>query len=113
MDQQRQNEFIYHIVSLTTKKSVQVMNESTTNDENQNTTDTFRWLRNNSPQLSVHTKHELLNCGLIETCSWFCNNYFVNEPLSRSIILQFLANFSVNNEVAQQNIIKSFHDTLR
>lgn len=113
MDEQSQNEFICHVVSLNTKKSVLVSNESKTDDEIQNTTDTFRWLRNNSPQLSAYTKLELLKSGLLETCSWFCNNYFINEPLSRSIVLQFLANFSANNEIAQQNVIEGFHDTLR
>lgn len=114
MNQQRQNEFICRVVSLTTtRKTAQVSNGSAVNDEIQNITDTFRWLRNNSPQLNDLTKHELLKSGLIETCLWFSDSYFENRPLSRSILLQFLANFSANSETVQQYLIESFHNTLR
>lgn len=112
-----QNEFICRLVSLAARKSVQVSNdqpaEAAFEDEIKNTTDTFRWLRNQSVRLNESTKDESLESGLVETCLWYCDHYFTNEPLSRSILLQFLANFSINHENAQQKIFQVFHKTLR
>lgn len=101
------------VVSLITRKSTGVVNKFTGNDEIVNITDTFRWFRNNSPQLNEDIKQELLNLGLIDMCLWFCENHFVNHPLSCSILLQFLSNFSINYKIAQSNIYDYFHNTLR
>lgn len=111
------SEFICRVVSLAARKSVQVSDDrpaaSVVEDEMRNTTDTFRWLRNQSVLLNDSTKRESLELGLVDTCLWYCDHYFANEPLSRSILLQFLANFSINHENAQQKISQSFYETLR
>lgn len=83
------------------------------NNEMENLTDTFRWLRNNSPRLDANIKNELLDTGLLDTCVWFFNHCFVNHSLSRCVLLQFLANFSMNNEIAMRKIFQSFHSTLK
>jgi len=111
--QEIQDEFICRVLSLTNRKSARMSDGSTVDDDVKDVTDTFRWLRNNSPGLDENTKHEVLKSGLLETCLWFCDYYFANEPLSRSILLQFLANFSVNHEIARRNIIEGFRDVLR
>lgn len=115
MDQQFiQKEFKRLVVYLKLfRKSTEMLNKFTVDDEIVNITDTFRWLRNNTPQLNEDIKHELLNLGLIDTCLWFCENYFINRPLNCSILLQFLANFSINYEIAQTSIYNYFHNTLR
>lgn len=111
MDQNKiQDEFVCHVVSLTARKNQKLSRGS---DEINDITNIFRWLRNNSPHISERTKQKVLESNLIETCLWFCDNYFTNESLSRSVILQFLANFSVNFESVQQYIIEHFQNTLR
>lgn len=102
-------EFVCHVMGLNTRK----LSGRLDADEMKNATDTFRWLRNNSPQLDDCGKCQLLDSGLIETCLWYCDTYFAEEPLSRSILLQFLANFSVGYESAQRQILEGFRDTLR
>lgn len=79
----------------------------------ENLTDIFRWLRNNSSRLNESSKNELLDTGLLDTCLWFCTNCFINKPLSCSVLLQFLANFSMNNEIAQCKIFQSFNNVLK
>lgn len=112
MDQRSvEDEFASLVASLTTAHE---SNETCPTDEEvRNATDTFRWLRNNAPRLQESAKRELLESGCVRTCRWFFDHYFVNEPLSRSVVLQFLANFSVNHQLAQQIIFKVFNDTLR
>lgn len=108
------DEFISHLNSLIVKKSsAQLFDIVTVNDEIENIIDTFRWLRNNSPQLNESIKNELLNLGLIDTCLWFCKHYFVNQPLGLCILLQFLANFSINHEIVQTNVYDNFHNVLK
>jgi len=108
-----QNEFNIRLVSLTTTKSNQTLDELPTHTEVEINTETFRWLRNNTPLLNENAKHDLMELGLVDICLWFCDHYFCNEPLSRSIVLQFLANFSINYEIAGRRISKNFHYTLR
>jgi len=104
-----EREFVCRVMGLNTRRlsgwSDAVEMKKATND--------FRWLRNNSPRLDDCGKRQLLDIGLIETCLWYCTTYFANEPLSSSILLQFLANFSVGHESAQRWIFESFRDTLR
>lgn len=111
--ERRQNndveKFICCIMDLNTRR---LSGRSDSNDI-KNTTDTFRWLRNNSPFLDNSDKCRLLDSGLIEICSWYCNTYFANESLSCSILLQFLANFSVGHKNAQRQIFEGFCNTLR
>lgn len=102
-------EFICCIIDLNARR---LSGRSDSNDI-KNATDTFRWLRNNSPFLNNSDKCRLLDSGLIEICSWYCNTYFANESLSCSILLQFLANFSVGHENAQRQIFEGFCNTLR
>ncbi|XP_022173061.1 ataxin-10 [Myzus persicae] len=102
-------EFVCHLMGLKTRR----LSGWSDADEIKSVTDTFRWLRNNSPRLNDNGKCRLLNSGLIETCSWYCDTFFTNDPLSRSVLLQFLANFSVGNETAQRQIFEGFCSTLR
>lgn len=102
-------EFVCHVMGLKSRK----MSGRSDADEIKNATNTFRWLRNNSPQLDDRSKCQLLDSGLIETCSWYCDNFFANEPLSQSVLLQFLANFSVGHESAQRQIFGGFCSMLR
>ncbi|XP_026812588.1 ataxin-10 [Rhopalosiphum maidis] len=102
-------EFMCRIKELNTRR----LSGQSDSDDMKNTTDTFRWLRNNSPFLDDIDKCRLLDSGLIEICSWYCNTYFANESLSCSILLQFLANFSVGHESAQRQIFDGFCSTLR
>jgi len=102
-------EFVCHIMGLKTRK----LSGRSDADEMENVTNTFRWLRNNSPRLDDNSKCQLLDSGLIETCSWYCDNFFGTEPLSQSILLQFLANFSVGHKGAQRQIFESFCGILR
>lgn len=111
--QQVQEEFICRVISLIDRKSARISDASATDDEIKTLTDTFRWLRNNSPGLDESTKRNVLQLGLVETCSWFCDYCFINEPLSCSVLLQFLSNFSVDHKIAQQNIIEGFCSVLR
>ncbi|VVC44649.1 Armadillo-type fold,Armadillo-like helical,Ataxin-10 domain [Cinara cedri] len=74
---------------------------------------TFRWLRNNAPDLQDCTKQELLKSGIVEICSWFFDKCFVSEPLNSSIILQFLNNLSINHKSTQHSIFLCFHSKLK
>lgn len=107
------NEFVRCVVCLTAEKSTQIATPDRSSDRTENLTDTFRWLRNNSPHLNDNTKSELLESGLVDTCLWFCECYFANEPLSRSIVLQFLANICIDHQITRQIISKVFRETLR
>lgn len=108
------DEFFGRLNSLSSKKLAQDANVSSSiKDEMENSTDTFRWLRNNSPRLHESTKTKLVESGLIDTCLWFFNHRFVYKPLSRSILLQFLANFSINHKTAQGKVFEGFHSILR
>jgi len=102
-------EFVCNIMGLKSRK----MSRRLDAVEIKNATNTFRWLRNNSPRLDDSSKCQLLDLGLIETCSRYCDNFFANEPLSQSVLLQFLANFSVGHESAQRQIFGDFCDMLR
>lgn len=112
-----QEEFIKRCVSLSSKIPTRLGSDGFTtvdvDNEIENLTDTFRWLRNNSPRLDERTKNELLDTGLLDTCMWFFNHCFVNKPLSRSVLLQFLANFSMNNEIALRKVFQIFHSILK
>jgi len=107
--QQYDDEFVCRLMSLKTRR----LSARSDVDEVKNATDTFRWLRNNSPRLDDSGKCRMLDSGLIETCFWYCDTFFANDPLSRSVLLQFLANFSVGNETAQRQIFLGFRSTLR
>lgn len=102
-------EFESRIMGLNTRR----LSGRSDTDKMKNVTETFRWLRNNSPRLNNDGKCQMLDSGLIETCLWYCDTYFDNESLSRSILLQFLANFSVGHKSAQHRIFGCFRGTLR
>lgn len=110
-----QNDFACRLEALaTTRRFVgKIYKPVACDNETKSITDIFRWLRNNSPLLDKNSKCKLLELGLVETCWWFCDFYFRDKPLSRSILLQFLANFSMNYETAQQCIFNEFHSLLR
>lgn len=76
-------------------------------------TNTLRWLRNNAPQLNESTKQELLKSGIVESCGWYFDNYFMDEPLNCSILLQFLANLSIDHKMTQQHVFQCFHSKLK
>jgi len=105
----RVQEFVCRVMDLKTRK----LSGRSDADDMKNATDVFRWLRNNSPRLDDASKCQLLDSELIDTCVWYCNTFFVNETLSRGILLQFLANFSVGHESAQRQIFGGFCDILR
>jgi len=102
-------EFVCRVMDLKTRK----LSGRSDADDIKIATDAFRWLRNNSPQLDDAGKCQLLDSELIETCLWYCDTFFSNEPLSCSVLLQFLANFSVGHERAQRQIFGSFCGMLR
>lgn len=102
-------DFMCRIMDLKTRK----LSGWSDDDDTKNTTDTFRWLRNNSPQLDDAGKCQLLDSELIETCLWYCDTFFANEPLSCSVLLQFLANFSMGHKRAQLQIFGGFCGSLR
>ncbi|KAL4143221.1 hypothetical protein QTP88_005579 [Uroleucon formosanum] len=102
-------EFMCRIMDLKTRK----LSGRLDADDTKNTTDAFRWLRNNSPQLDDAGKCQLLDSELIETCLWYCDTFFANEPLSCSVLLQFLANFSMGHKRAQLKIFGGFCGSLR
>ncbi|XP_050524339.1 ataxin-10 isoform X1 [Daktulosphaira vitifoliae] len=101
------SEFNNRIFSLACKTSI------VTDDDKNYITDTFRWLRNNSSDSNDINKQNLLDNGLIKICLWYFEDYFREDNLSRSIILQFLSNFSMNNKNVQEQIFKGFHKKIR
>lgn len=114
MDQRLHDEFINHVHVLTAIKSFETSSTKGADaHKTDDITDVFRWLRNNSPQLCANTKDKLLKLKFDDTCHWFCDHYFNNKSLSFSIILQFLANWSMNHKPSQQSIFHGFHNGLR
>lgn len=73
----------------------------------------FRWLRNYTHRLDDSNVQDLLLIDLVEMCLWFFDKYFMEQPLTCNILLQFLTNWSINNRVAQQRIFQQFHSKLK
>ncbi|XP_050428755.1 ataxin-10 [Adelges cooleyi] len=113
MEDQVHDQFTCFVSKLMEVRKSKKCIEKTDTDGNNGITDIFRWLRNNSPRLNNNSKQLLLDSGLVEICLWYFDVHFHDDLLSLSILLQFLANFSINYKPAQQMIFKDFHSTLR